>query len=145
MKKNLIIRLSLILTVLLLVTAAFVGCGNDVAETTAETTENAEIRGTDDYAYNFTLKVVFEDGTEKSCPVVSNCETVGEALLDAGLIEGEESQYGLTVYTVCGVTYNFNEDSAYWALYVDGEYAMSGVDQIKCADVKEVEFRVEKF
>lgn len=140
MKKNFIIRFSLVLTVLLLVAAAFVGCGGE----NAETTERVVVPGGDTYEYNFTLKVVFEDGTTKNCPVVSNFETVGDALLDAGLIDGEETQYGLTVYTVCGVTYNFEKDSAYWALYVDGEYSMSGVDQIKCADVKEVEFRVEK-
>lgn len=141
MKKQNIIRISLILTLVLLVAAVCVGCGGEVAETT----ERVVIPGGDSYTYSFTLNVVFADGSTKSCPVVTNCETVGDALLEAGLIDGEETQYGLTVYTVCGVTVDWEEDSAYWALYVDGEYATSGVDSLKCAEINEIEFRVESF
>ena len=54
-------------------------------------------------------------------------------------------QFGLTVETVCGVTVDFGKDSSYWAIYVDGDYAMTGIDAIKCTDVKKVELRFEKF
>lgn len=144
--RNIIIRISLALTLLLLVAAVMTGCGGteDAVDTWYADDTTAKVNVDDGYKYEFDLNVVFADGTTKSCKVPTNFETVGEALLDAGLIDGEQTQYGLTVYTVCGVTVDFNKDSAYWALYVDGEYAMSGVDSIKCADVKEVEFRVEK-
>ena len=32
------------------------------------------------------------------------------------------------VDTVNGIKYDYNADGAYWAFYVNGEYAMSGVD-----------------
>lgn len=55
-------------------------------------------------------------------------ETVGEALLEHELIAGDEGQYGLYVKTVNGITADYDVDQSYWAFYVDGEYAMTGVD-----------------
>ena len=54
--------------------------------------------------------------------------TVGAALLSLGLIAGEDSEYGLYVKTVNGVTVDYDTDGKYWAFYVDGEYAATGVD-----------------
>ena len=54
--------------------------------------------------------------------------TVGAALLSLGLIAGEDSEYGLYVKTVNGVTVDYDQDGKYWAFYVDGEYAATGVD-----------------
>ena len=44
------------------------------------------------------------------------------------LIAGEEGSYGLFVTTVDGVTLPSDGDQ-YWAFYIDGEYASTGVDQ----------------
>ena len=55
-------------------------------------------------------------------------DTVGAALLEHGLISGEEGQYGLYVKVVNGITADYDVDKSYWAFYIDGEYAMSGVD-----------------
>ena len=60
--------------------------------------------------------------------VNTDAETVGEALLQHKLIEGEESQYGLYIKSVNGITADYDVDQTYWAFYIDGEYAMSGVD-----------------
>ena len=58
------------------------------------------------------------------------CElrNLGEPLTELGLIAGEESQYGLYVTTVDGETLDYNTDGMYWAFYVDGDYASTGVD-----------------
>ena len=77
---------------------------------------------------SFVFKVVDLDGSEKSFDIKTEAKTVGEALLAEKLISGEVGQYGLMVDTVNGIKYDYNEDSAYWAFYVNGEYAMSGVD-----------------
>ena len=45
-----------------------------------------------------------------------------------GLIAGEDSDYGLYVKTVNGVTVDYDTDGKYWAFYVDGEYAATDVD-----------------
>ena len=55
-------------------------------------------------------------------------ETVGAALLEHNLIAGEESQYGLYVKVVNGMTADYDTDQSYWAFYINGEYAMTGVD-----------------
>ena len=54
--------------------------------------------------------------------------TVGAALLANNLIDGEDGAYGLYVKVVNGITADYDIDQSYWAFYIDGEYAMSGVD-----------------
>ena len=44
-----------------------------------------------------------------------------------GLIEGEDSEYGLFVKTVDGITAN-EDNQEWWSLTIDGEMAMTGVD-----------------
>ncbi len=58
----------------------------------------------------------------------TDAETVGKALIDLGLISGEDSQYGLYVKKVNGMSADYDVDGTYWAFYVNGEYGMSGVD-----------------
>ena len=55
-------------------------------------------------------------------------ETLGAALLAEELITGEEGPYGLYVKTVNGILADYDADHTYWALYIDGAYAMTGVD-----------------
>ena len=55
-------------------------------------------------------------------------ETVGAALLEHGLIAGEDSAYGLYVKVVNGITADFDIDQSYWAFHINGEIAMTGVD-----------------
>ncbi|MBE6693088.1 MAG: DUF4430 domain-containing protein [Ruminococcaceae bacterium] len=54
--------------------------------------------------------------------------TVGEALQEQGIVEGEQGQYGLYIKKVNGITADYDIDQSYWAFYINGEYAMSGVD-----------------
>ena len=63
-------------------------------------------------------------------------DTVGAALLEHELIAGEESEYGLYVKTVNGMLADYDIDQSYWGFYIDGEYAMSGVDTIEKKDTK---------
>ena len=85
----------------------------------------------------FTLKVIDDKETTTDFTVSTDKKTVGEALLDLGIIEGDESQYGLYVHTVCGMTYKYETDKKYWAFYVNDKYAAKGVDStdIKPDDV----------
>jgi hypothetical protein len=55
-------------------------------------------------------------------------DTVGAALLEHGLIDGEQGAYGLYVKVVNGMTADYDIDQSYWAFYVNGEYGMTGVD-----------------
>ncbi len=77
----------------------------------------------------FTLTVTDKDGHTTSHEVVTDKATVGDALLEEGLIAGENSTYGLYVKTVNGITADYETTGTYWAFYVDGEYASSGVEK----------------
>ncbi len=128
--------------VLIAAIALMTGCNDNptpdtvssVASDTAAKSEVINI-GEGDTVFDFT--VVDKDGKETKFKVSTNKITVGEALLDAKLIAGEDAQYGLYVKTVNGITLDFDTDGMYWAFYVNGEYAISGVDttQIKSGEV----------
>ncbi len=60
--------------------------------------------------------------------VKTDAKTVGAALLEHKLIAGDESEYGLYVKVVNGMTADYDADQSYWAFYVNGEYASTGVD-----------------
>lgn len=110
MKK--LIALLLTLTVLL----SFAACGAREPEVSGETVE-------------FTFVAVDLEGKEETFQITTDKKTVGEALLEEGLIQGEPGPYGLYVKTVNGITLDYDTDGKYWAFYVDGEYGMTGVDE----------------
>ena len=68
------------------------------------------------------------EGQTITFTVKTDAKTVGAALLENALIAGEEDTYGLYIKKVNGITADYDTDKAYWAFYVNGEYAMSGVD-----------------
>ena len=92
----------------------------------------------------FTFIVVDKEGAETSFTVSTDKKTVGEALLAEGLIEGEDGAYGLYVKKVNGITADYDINQTYWAFYINGEYAMSGVDQTNVQDGAIYAFKVEK-
>ena len=150
-KKHSILSLVLVIVLIAAMALSVVSCDKedlDNEETTsateAVTTEEAK---TDNVVgegnTSFEVTVVFVDGSSKTYTVKTDKTTVGEALLDAGLIAGEDSQYGLYVKTVDGVTHDYNADGKYWAFYVDGQYAMSGVDTTNIEAGKSYSFKAE--
>ena len=60
--------------------------------------------------------------------------TLGDALIEHSLIDGEEGPYGLYIKKVNGITADYDVDQSYWAFYKDGEYMMTGVDATTIAD-----------
>ena len=84
-------------------------------------------------AVSVSFKVVVTDleGKETAFAYTSNAASVGEALVAEGLIEGHETEYGLFIDTVNGITADWDADQTYWAFYINGEYATSGIDDTK--------------
>ena len=66
--------------------------------------------------------------------VKTDKDTVGAALLEHDLIAGDEGQFGLYLKTVNGITADYDVDRSYWAFYINGEYAMTGVDGAKITE-----------
>ena len=90
------------------------------------------------------VEVQGADGKSVTFTVNTDEETVGAALLKLGVIAGEDSDYGLYVKTVNGETADYEKDGAYWAFYVNGEYAMTGVDYTAPEAGTTYGFHVEK-
>ena len=92
----------------------------------------------------FTFAVTDKDGNTNTFLIHTDKETVGEALMEHGLLQGEEGAYGLYVKTVNGITADYDVDKTYWAFYVNGEYAMTGVDVTTVTEGATYAFKVEK-
>ncbi|MDR2598790.1 MAG: DUF4430 domain-containing protein, partial [Oscillospiraceae bacterium] len=63
--------------------------------------------------------------------VSTNEETVGAALLEVGLIEGDVSAFGLFVSKVNGLVADWDVNQSWWAFYIDSEMSMYGVDDVE--------------
>lgn len=92
----------------------------------------------------FTFVVVDGDGNETSFEIHTEKETVGDALLELGLIDGDEGDYGLYVKTVTGITADYDVDQTYWAFYINDEYAQTGVDSTNITPGDTYSFKIEK-
>ena len=123
--------------VLMVLIAAMVLCFAACEQTKAPSDVPAE--GTK----SFIFEVIDRDGSVKSFDIVTSAGTVGEALIEEGLIQGEEGPYGLYVKTVNGTTYDYDADGCYWAFYVNGEYGMSGVELTEIEEGATYAFKAE--
>lgn len=125
------------LLLVLVMALSLVACGGtDTPDTTPSTEPSVESTpaASDSVGANFTVVVTDLDGTETTFEYTSEAETVGEALLAEGLIAGDESDWGLMVTTVNGITADWATENAYWAFYINGEYAQTGVDATELTD-----------
>ncbi|MGN0292311.1 MAG: DUF4430 domain-containing protein [Lachnospiraceae bacterium] len=158
MRKNRNLFITLLLCLML--TFGIFGCSSNESTEKAETTEATEtteqsetVEDTSDSkeeglwadaSYtedtelgegNTTVKVEVSAEDKSITFTVHTDETVlGDALLAHSLIAGEESEYGLYVKDVNGMTADYDTDKAYWAFYKDGEYMNTGVDGTTIAD-----------
>ena len=74
----------------------------------------------------FTLTVVHKNGTEKVFELTSSEEFLGAALVAEGIIIESDSP-GM-YNTVDGETTDYSKDQSYWGFFIDGEYAMEGMN-----------------
>ena len=113
-------------------------------EAVTEGTVDGEVQVLGEGQTVFLFTVVDKDGNETNFEIHTDKKTVGEALLDLELIAGEDGEFGLYVKEVNEITADYDVDQTYWAFYVDGEYAMSGVDVTMIEEGKTYAFKVEK-
>ena len=150
-KTNVTKALSLILcTVLIAAMALFTtGCSdnknNEIPQTSAPAIQpGGTIPVLGEGENVFVFSVFDKDGRETAYEIHTNKTIVGEALQELGLLEGEEGAYGLYVTVVDGIRADYDKDGVYWAFYIDGEYAMSGVDKTEIEAGRSYAFKVEK-
>ena len=92
---------------------------------------------------SFSLTVSDGIGNQAEYTVYTDKKNVGEALVELDFISGDEGPYGLYIKTVNGITVDYDKDGKYWAFYVNGKYAMAGVDTTEIDKNAKYELKVE--
>ncbi len=129
MRKNQKTIATIALCFVLIAAAALTGCSPETPETSAPPAVQGNVTVLGEGATVFECTVADDKGVETVFEIHTDQEMVGEALQELGLLEGEEGDYGLYVKTVNGLTLDYETDGMYWGFYINGEYAMVGVDQ----------------
>ena len=151
--------LALILCALMLL--SFVSCGNtaenntenpsttDAVTTEADSTTDeetepevtgiwADATHTEDKEFGEgekTIEVeVIADEISVTFTIHTDGETLGDALIENSLVEGEEGEFGLYIKKVNGMLADYDVDKTYWGLSKYGEYLMTGADSTPIAD-----------
>lgn len=77
-----------------------------------------------------TIEVIDDRQEAVSYQVQTEAEFLRQAMEKAdGLsFSGTESEYGMMVDTVNGLTADYNTNGAYWSFYVNGDYCNYGID-----------------
>lgn len=81
-----------------------------------------------------TITVLHADGSEKVFECRTDAEYLDEVLLAEKIAEGDQTEYGLTIHTVDGEKADWNVNQSYWALIINGEYAMTGASSTPVVD-----------
>mgnify|MGYP000736143288 CR=1 FL=1 len=80
-----------------------------------------------------TVEVVHKDESTKTFTYHTDAEYLGEVLLAEGLVEGDESEYGLMITTVDGETVD-DANQEWWCLTKGGEMWNYGADATELSD-----------
>lgn len=83
---------------------------------------------------NVTVEVVHSDGSRAEFQYRTEREYLGELLQAEGLIQGEDSEFGLFVKTVDGESVDFDRDQSWWKLTCNGTDAETGADSVVLRD-----------
>ena len=144
MKTNIKTALHSVLSVVIILTCVLglAACGNEVQKTglwenalyTKDTTLGSGKK-------TVTVEVEAEEN-KITFTVKTDAETLGDALLENKLVEGDEGQYGLFVTSVNGIKADYSADGRYWAFYIGDEYAATGVDGEKLGDDSDTVYRL---
>ena len=132
------LSLSLCVVLIAAVALTFTGCIDNLpgGETTTAPTETPAgeytVKGEGNTVFYF--HVVDGEGKETKFEIHTDKTTVGAALIELGLIEGDEGDYGLYVKKVNGITADYDVDQSYWGFYKNGEYMLTGVDSTEFAN-----------
>ena len=121
--------LSLVLAFVLTAALALTGCSGAPAETTDPIAPGGAVTEIGEGSKSFELTILDKEGVTHAYLIRTDAEMVGQALIELELIDGEEGQYGMYIKSVLGQVLDYETDQMYWAFYVGGEYALTGVDQ----------------
>ena len=79
------------------------------------------------------IKVVDNENKEETFEIDTTSEMLRGALDELGIVEGDETQYGLFIKTVNGLTVD-DANEEWWCITKGGESVMTGVDSTPIED-----------
>ena len=135
-------RITLLLLALLML-LSFAACADVEVTGLWESATHTSEKAFGDGAKTVLVEVKAEDQS-LTFTLHTDKEFLGEALLEHELITGEDGPYGLYITAVNGMAIGEGE-KAYWALYKDGAYSMTGVDTTPIADGEHYELVKESY
>ena len=141
MMKRMKKMMALLLT--LLVVFAATGCGAAQQDHDAQTITVKNGATIGEGSKTLQVEVVDGEGKSVSFTVKTDEKTVGEALQKLQVLSGEEGPYGLYIKEVNGILADYEKDATYWGFYINGEYAMTGVDATNAEDGAVYTFKPE--
>lgn len=132
-----------------LVIFSFASCKDETSPETPESSLWSTALYTEDTEFGEGAKLLGLKVTADEKSIVftlrSDAETVGEALIENGLVEGSEGPFGLYISHVNGIKAVYEEDGAYWGfLDRDGNLVSTGVDMTSFVDGDVYELRYTK-
>lgn len=80
-----------------------------------------------------TVQVVHKDNSIKNFSLSTDQEFLGRALVDGGVVEDNQSSYGLFILTADGETAD-ESNQEWWQITKNGESLMTGADETPIAD-----------
>ena len=103
----------------------------------------------DEGSKTYTLEVVDDTGSTASYSGRTDAESLSgimDELVAEGnfTYDGSDSEYGLFISTVNGITADYDNDGAYWSIMVNGEYGQYGADSQPVSDGDDFELVYEK-
>lgn len=91
-----------------------------------------------------TVNVTVKAGDDEITFTIHSDERyLGDALLEHGLIDGDQGEFGLYVKKVNGILADYDIDKTYWGFYKSGEMMMVGVSGAEFADGDSYELVLE--
>lgn len=81
-----------------------------------------------------TVKVIHKDKTEKTVVIETRKPTLLGALLQEGLVEGEDQAAGFYITSVDGEKADWSVDEGWWCFTKGGAAMMTGAENTKIAD-----------
>ena len=112
------------------------GCDSSSPATAKDLWQNAtytENTSFGDGSKTVQIEIKFESNSV-TFTVKTDSEKLGDVLIEHKLVEGDMEQYGLYIKSANGIRADYNLDGAYWSLTQNGEYCMTGADQINISD-----------
>jgi hypothetical protein len=137
-------KLLMCLLALSLVAVVLVSCNNGVPK--EGLWENATYTTDKEFGNGAkTVQVEVKAGEQSvTFTVKTDKENLADALLEHGLVSGDDSAFGLYIKYVNGMRADYDKDQAYWGLTKNGETVLDGASSITELDGAHYEFTYTK-